>query len=909
MTVVTASRKRFRRITAVAAAVGVVFFGLVPATAAYALGTVTARVVDTGGSPLTSQMVMEWPGGSTGPVYPNANGEISETLPPGDYTLRTWDPSRYPLWEHDFTVVDGETTALGEFTLDQFASVAGTVPIGLADDVGIHVYKWNGSYWYLYSSGWPYTPESDGSFRIWFADPSGTFTLEFVPDDAVPYITTYLGESPELPATLDDPDTYFTLGALNSIAGVGNTSLLAAGVISGTVVTETDADPIEYATVIADDLDGNQLAEAETDATGAFSLKVPLDVPLVLRSYASGWLHQYYDRMYDADDAEEITLTTADPARTDILFQLMPEIAAYFSVYADDGGGSESFRVNTWLYYNGGGGFSPIPFDIDWDDDEASFYELLPGTYRVGLQLVDESGWIPFSTANVIPGTIPGAGSACYFQFEVTGAIVEFEFELTAEPDSSACTEAPWLDGAGTPSDVHGVVTNIADVVGPATATLYIQDSWGDPIEVVSTTVDPATGAYTLAGVYIDGEYFVGIETAPDNPHLDMLFGDGEEQLLFHRYDYSIDGFLIDAQDDKEVDVTLPEARVLSGIITVGGVPVQDSCVLLLDFSYDSVDCGRTDSSGRYWVKAPVPDISDPNPLEYKIVAGTNYILPTFWGVDPASGDWIPVTESGLDPLSYDIELMSIPSFILGDVAVWDYDESDSVAVDGGTAHLYRKSGSTWVEIDAFPMVDDTWSSLFAFPGELLDIFAGGSPEDLFDLEGLAPGDYRIWFSQNGTWLPITEFERNVFSLAGFNDWQDFDGETCYLDVPAVGLSTLTIFYEVLLDPEVDLDCTPPTTSGGGPAPPAPPVKKPVASTGDNQQGDSPDDELTDESGSEGEGPGVIQPTAPPTPSPAPSADDGPETGGADLTWLWWVGGILLLIVIGGGVMLVLRRP
>src|SRR5690606_34023050 len=118
MSVVPPSRSRFRRAIAALAALGLVAFGLTPVTAAYAAnGNVTATILDVNNNPLTSQMVIEFPGGSTMGVTPDVNGEIDLALPAGTYTLSTWDFTRYPDWETTFDVVDDQTTALGPFNL------------------------------------------------------------------------------------------------------------------------------------------------------------------------------------------------------------------------------------------------------------------------------------------------------------------------------------------------------------------------------------------------------------------------------------------------------------------------------------------------------------------------------------------------------------------------------------------------------------------------------------------------------------------------------------------------------------------------------------------------------------------------------------------------------------------------
>lgn len=912
MTVVGSTRTRFRRATAILAAFGVLVVGLVPVTAAYAAETVTVTMTSQGNPVQTNTIFLvndkDVVGSAIDFDYSDASGQVDFSLEPGEYDIYTSEGSRYETTRFSFTVDDSGPQSFA-FDVDTRPMVTGSVSPGLAPYVGVNTYRWQDSYWSLVS-GSPWLTDSSGNFEIWFSDADGQWALEFIPGDSDPYMTTYLGGDSHLPYDLSDSSTYFELDGPNTSVDVGTTTLIDAGIVTGTV-TGYDSGPIDDAYVIADDLDENELAETRTNASGAYTLKVPLDVEFTVRSYADGWLHQFFDGEYDLDDADPIELSSIDLTRSDVDFVLDPAVEAHFDIYVDDGGTPEPFAANTWLYYNAGSGFGPIPFSVEWNDDSPGFWDLPPGTYRVGLQLVDESGWIPFSTANVTPGTIPAAASACYFEFEVTGDIVEFEFELTADPASSVCTEAPWIDGAGTPVMVSGVVTNIADVVGPATARLYLFDFYAGVFEVVSTTVDPVSGEYSLPGVYFDGEYFVGIQTARNNPHLDMFFGDGAETLLFYRYDEAFDGYFLDAQEDLEdVDVTLPPARVLSGIVTANGTPVEGACVALIESdSEDEVDCQPTDSEGRYFVKAPVP-LAPPPAFRYKIYT-EGFASDIFWGVDPTVGDEIPVSIAGIDPFSYDIDIDFLPTVIFGTVS--ELDDSDNwQSVDNGKAHLYRKTGANWVEVESVTMLEDGSQTAFAFPSELMEVLEGGS-DDLFGGESLDPGDYRIWFSQNGNWLPITEYLKVVFSASGAVSPDEFEGVVCYLDVSGTTVNSATMYLGVLVDPSLTTNCAPPPpptptpTPGGGSTP-----QQGSPGAGGNGGSDDAPDEVVDDGETGGESPGTAVPTTPtPSPSatPAPSADDDSDSGGVDLSWLWWTGGILLLLVLGGGTILVLRRP
>src|SRR5690606_40279729 len=56
----------------------------------------------------------------------------------------------------------------------------------------VNTHRWNGSSWN--HVGGPRSIAGDGTFQMWFGDaPGTTWTLEFVPADGIPYMTTFLG--------------------------------------------------------------------------------------------------------------------------------------------------------------------------------------------------------------------------------------------------------------------------------------------------------------------------------------------------------------------------------------------------------------------------------------------------------------------------------------------------------------------------------------------------------------------------------------------------------------------------------------------------------------------------------------------------------------------------------------------
>lgn len=916
-TAVTPTRRRFRRAVAALAALGVVALGLVPVSAAYAAnGHFTATILDSDDNPLTAQMLLEPEGGLSTSATPDSNGQLDMYLPAGTYTLSTFFDERFPYWEHTFVVEDDQTTPLGTFKLDQYPSVAGSVSPALGAGGYVNTHRWNeddGSWSHV---GGPRYIASDGTFQMWFGDASSsTWTLEFVPVDGIPYMTTFLGgggSRPNAPTT----GSSFTLGDLNDVDILGQTELIGAGIVTGTV-KDLGGEPIEDAYVVAADLDGDDLAETRTDGTGAYTMKVPLDEELTVRAYADDRLTQFYNGTYYRFEAEVLQLGTGNLEKEDVDFELAPDnIEVSFDIYADQGSGPEPYEVNAWLYHASDSGFSPVPFDIDWEDDTVRFEGLPPGAYRLGLQLADESGWIPFSVTNTAPGDDAlDAAEDCYYSFEIYGDEVELAFDATADPASTDCIGAPWLDGAGSPGVVTGTVDDIDDMDGPVIATLYIGDEYGEPIEVLSSTVDDNDGTFTLPGVYVEGQYFVGIEVGRTDPFMETLFGDDaddEDRMpMWLLYDQFIDGFWLEGGQGEDMqELSLFPAAVLTGTVTLRDQPVEDVCVSLEDVdSNDDVMCDTTDGDGRYYLKAPVPD--DPNfPLEYRIYAYPDgAYLWTYYGEDWFNGDIIQVSEPGLDLTQYDIELVTFPSFIVGSATIWDDDTYNNNPVSGGVAHLYKKLGSNWVEVEAFTLIHDFASSDFVFPGSLFDELNSSDPNDIRGLSSLAPGDYRIYFSQGGTWLPIEEYDVEQYSLPDHYQETDTYTTVCYVSVPGFALDTVAL-VGVYIDTESTLNCAPPTPpvitptnpptpSGGTPPRFVPPIL-------DHDPIEFPDDEGEDETPEPSP-----SPTSTPTPSPTPdpTADGGSDADGLDLTWLWWSGGILMLIIIAGGTVLIIRRP
>lgn len=909
------TRVRLRRAVAALAAVAVVALGLIPAQAAYAAnGNVTATILDKDNNPLTSQMVVEFPGGSTMGVTPDVNGEIDLALPAGTYTLRTWDISRYPLWQQEFTVVDDQTTPLGVIKLSEFPSVTLSVPDALAHDIRVHTYRWTGSYW-ANVSVLPYAPNSNGDLEIWFSDPDGQWTLEFIADDSIPYMTTYLGGT-TVPAAPGGVGSFQFTAEQDETIHLGEVNLVPAGVISGTV-TGYGVGPLSDAYVVATDGDDNYVAETQTDESGNYTLKVPLNEELAVHAYADDWQLEYYNDARSITTADKRTLTSGNASWTPVDFQLFPDVTARFDIYADQGGGPAPYDVNSWLYYNSGGGYSPVPFEIDWEDATARFSELPAGEYRLGLQLVDESGWIPFATTNTVPGDLPGATSSCYFQFVVNGNDIDIEFDLLADPASTTCTDAPWVEGAATPGTVTGTVDDFEFMTGPVTATLYTPDQYGEPFPILSSAVGD-DGTFALAGVYVDGEYYVGVEVGDTDPFLDTLFGLDDRLAMWQIYDDHIDGVPLTAGVDHAIG-TLPlfPASVLTGVVTLRGEPVADVCVELESATTgDYITCDDTDANGRYHLKAPVPGQADDDPFEYRILAYPDgAVFPTYYGDEWFMGEIILVTEPGIDPTQYDIVLVTMPSFIVGEVNTWDADNGEG-PVPGGVAHLYQKSGTSWVSVDSFALTQGDWVSEFAFPSELIDVLEGADFLDLFELPSVGPGDYRIYFSQDTTWLPIIEYYVAMATVpTGYVEIESTT-PTCFISLENFALDTIAFVDYSLVDTASTINCAPPAPpapGGGGTPSPKPPKSVTPLIQLVNDAIDDAGEEGTEEP-DEGEEPAVLQPTTPPapsaTPSPAPDPDaDGAGGARADLAWLWWAGGILLLVIIAGGTVLVLRRP
>lgn len=921
MPVASPARARFRRIIAGLAAAGVLAFGIVPMSAAYAAPvpvtiTMTSKV---GTVPVVGDnyFFVNYEGATGSSVawdHADPSGVLQYNLEPGSYEIYSAPGTRYASTRLPFTV-----TELGPNTfnldIDTLPSVSGSVSPSLAGAVGINTYRWNGSYFGLDSVS-PYAPDSNGNFEIWFSNPAETWALEFIPADNQPYMATWLGGAAEPPSNLSDSATFFTLNGNNTTTTVATTTLLEAGIVSGTV-TGLGGDPIQGAYVIADDNDYNVLTETSTNGSGQYTLKVPLEEPFTVRSYESDWAHEYYNDARDADDAVVFILTDTDYVRTGIDFELFPYVEVDFDFFVLDGTDQVEYNVDFWLYRDSGSGYGPIPFEVDIDETSTGISELPPGEYRVGLQHTFDERWIPFDTVNTLPGDIDGDTGQCYYEFTVDGSVTEFAYELTAQPEQTNCTDAPWVDDAEDMGVVSGTVTNADDVVGSLTAQLYLyDDEHGDFYELVSGPVDE-DGNFALEGVLLDGEYFVAISTPRNDPHISQFVGFGGQIALDEMYDIGVDGFDIDAQDDRNIgDIMLPQGRLFTGIVSAGGDPLEGMCVELeTALTTQFVMCDQTDSAGRYYLKAPLPENELESPLGYRILTVSYVFVPTYYGADPLEGDVLLVETGGVDPIDRNIELQLLPTMISGYASVWN-DSDGEIPVYNGIAHLYRSSGTTWIHVDEFELVHSATDSQFVFPPELEELFNSGPVGDEFDyddLPGLTPADYRLWFEQDGDWLPIAESETIRIGPQGFGGYNDVESEACYVDVDDLRIGEVALVDPVQLDPDSDTDCTPPvlppSTGGGGggsggPANPNPPRFVPPILDHD-PFGEEPDE--------------VVEPTPSPTPTPTqtptpsptpqPSADGDGGDGGLDLTWLWWGGGILLLIILAGGTTIILRRP
>ena len=267
-------------------------------------GAIAGRAADSGGAPLAGIGVAAYniDGTERTIATTNATGAYSLFLPPGDFRVAAFDPSRvfvtqfYPQRAHFsgaafVTVNVAQTTPSIDFGLSRGARFNGTIVDGSTktpiDGISVGAYDDDGN---LMNLG---VTDSTGNYTL--VVPSGHFKLS-ASDDRLRYITSYGGGSPNYDNAIDFQ--------ADGTATVKVDFSLTLGVhIAGTV--SDGSEPVSTVQVGALDPTGNRVATATTH-DGRFDMVL---APGTYRLLAVDPLGRYYATFYNG----AWTLQTANP--------------------------------------------------------------------------------------------------------------------------------------------------------------------------------------------------------------------------------------------------------------------------------------------------------------------------------------------------------------------------------------------------------------------------------------------------------------------------------------------------------------------------------------------------------------------------------------------------------------------
>lgn len=254
--------------------------GLAPPATAVADATVTGRFVTEDGVPIDAIRAVVFANDTAvTEVTSGADGTFELTgLPAGSYTLEGFDWfDNYGLFsDMPFTVVDGETKALGDIELDFFSlanprdRLTGVVRDPVGKPVrGIRVFVRTNAPLFSGSTivATAYTDRT-GRYNVQPGDPfvDGTYKLYFTDDMTVPetfrYADRYSGDQPTWARA-----TTITVGPTQLV--VPPVTVIKNGGISGKL---TGTVPMTNGTVTVYDLDGEQVTTKASGVGGAYSI-------------------------------------------------------------------------------------------------------------------------------------------------------------------------------------------------------------------------------------------------------------------------------------------------------------------------------------------------------------------------------------------------------------------------------------------------------------------------------------------------------------------------------------------------------------------------------------------------------------------------------------------------------------
>jgi len=274
----------------------------------------------------------------------------------------------------------------------------------------------------------------------------------------------------------DTPDIDFTLDL--------------GGTISGHVYQSDGTTPIEGVWVYAELIDGGWGRGTTTDSDGSYTITTLVTGQYRVRAYAEGYIEEYYDSVYDYNEATPVSVTMPDDTPgIDFTLDLGGTISGH--VYQSDG---TTPIEGVWVYadlIDGGWGRGTTTDS----DGSYTITTLITGQYRIEAQ---PPYWINLLPSSTTADVIQGETTTVDFVLQVGGMItgrVTDEADVGVS-DAHVYAYGPGYGGSSTDEDgyytIFGLPTGNYGVTAepPYEANLLPDSTTVEVIQGETTTVD-----------------------------------------------------------------------------------------------------------------------------------------------------------------------------------------------------------------------------------------------------------------------------------------------------------------------------------------------------------------------------------------------------------------------------------
>jgi len=484
------------------------------------------------------------------------------------------------------------------------------------------------------------------------------------------------------------------------------------GTISGHIYQSDGITPVEGAWVIGDLIDGGHFRVASTASDGSYTIAGLITGEYWVRAGAEGYIAEYYDNVYDYNEATPVSVTMPDDTPgIDFTLDLGGTISGH--VYQSDG---ITPVEGAWVYANlvdGGYGRGTTTAS----DGSYTITTLITGQYRVrayppyGFNLVPSS-----TTAEVFEAET----TTVDFVLQAGGIIAGRVTNEAGEgvPGAYVYADGPSYGSANT--DEGGYYSIIRLETGNYTVRIYSQDCSQWYISVNNTLV--RYGISVLAGVVCGETTQVDftqqpqpvpdIRVVPSSFNLTLPQGSTTDRTLVigndgvEVLDFGITArvgvSVTDPNEGGEIDIkqifTSADSEGVNFLVEIYGDLsdcdwIWSYQILWLDTDQDP-STGLTEEYAQDWGVAGLNDIGADYALE---VSNSQAYLYKWIGEDhwfePVSS--LPVNVNG-SYLSLSIPLSEIDDDGILDYTLWQYGSDDIVPDDG---HGTTKVLADWLSV------------------------------------------------------------------------------------------------------------------------------------------------------------------------------------------------------------------